>query len=334
MMIETYTISNVGKSRNNNEDAYIVSDLSIIDENNKDNIKIVAVLDGMGGIEGGELASSFAGKEFLRSIFSDLLGIKDLSDTIEDIKQEPDKVIFKVTIEIFAEEKNENIEINGYIQKDDNSKPITLITHLLEIYSEKDEEDSTEKDNQYKEILFPILVKAIKNCNIIVNNLIEGRRIPPGTTLTGAIFFKNKALVINIGDSRAYRFREIVLPSEKKEYIFERVTKDHSYVQELVDANIISLKQARHHPQNNIVTRCIGAGKWDFAEHFLYNVKPNDIYLFSSDGLHDMIDDDDIEKIIKEEKNDIKKIGKILEQLALDNGGFDNITIILARFYE
>lgn len=337
MKLETYANSNVGKHRNNNEDAYLISKISIRDEDLTDEILIAVALDGVGGLEGGELASYTAAKEYLKSLFSSLLGIDNIFNNEQNEIKKDNIVKFNVKITLFGIEKNEEYATNGIIEKDEADVPITDLKYISALYFEKMELNKIEKLNKfYKEKLSPIINKAMKQSNDAVNNIKKNKENSPGTTFTGAIFFNKKLLITNIGDSRAYRFRENDNNSSKKEneIKLKRISKDHSYVQELVDEKLITPEQARFHPNKNIVTKCIGVGKSDSSDHYIYSVKNNDIYLLSSDGLHDLLSDSEISVVINNNKNNLKEMGDKLVSIALENGGYDNITVVLAKDYE
>jgi PPM family protein phosphatase len=335
MKIRTYYTTNVGKVRKNNEDAYYISKITIYEKDRTEDIHILIVLDGMGGLEGGELASSLGGKVFLKHILIQLFDLDKITlDKDNDYTQDSDEIdsFFEVFIESFGHEKNEKIRIKAPIKKDENNKPTGDIKFISNIYSEKEEID--QKNKYYKEKLSPIFNKAIDESNRIVNGIAKSGRFPPGTTLTAGTFFDNKLLITNIGDSRAYQFKEVTDPSGKTEKVLRRISKDHSFVQELVDKNVITSEQARFHPQKNVIMRNIGVDKFDSPDNFIYNVNPDDIYLLSSDGLHDLLSDKEIGSIINKNKDDIENVGKELVEKALEYGGYDNITIIVANIYE
>lgn len=333
MKIKSCSKTDVGKVRSNNEDAYFVSKIKIYDSGKEDIIYINIVLDGMGGLSGGELASYLGGKEYLRNIITSFLDY-DNDFTFEDfnnIEIDENKSYFEFTAKYFGNEQEGEIFIKDYIKKDKDGEAKGIIKHLSSIY-----QNTKHSNKYYKDIISQVLDKAIKNSNKVVNNIRseDDERDAPGTTLTSAVFFTNKILLTNIGDSRAYRYRitRNIVGREVGE--IKRITKDHSYVQELVDNKMISQEDARKHPNKNIVTRCIGVDREDIGEHFIYTLKKGDMYLFSTDGLHDLLSDKRIENILYENKNDLKKICSLLINEALDKGGFDNVTTILAVVYE
>ncbi len=323
--IKTYADTNVGLVRQNNEDAYFTVKVKIFTAENKyETISIITVLDGMGGLDRGEIASSITGKTYLLHILKTIFDDKSIEFSNKNIKINPQIPYYQASITFFGEEKKENFELSGNLKTDDNGNIKGTIHDILSI---KPDEDKT-KD--WLEHIRNNLIKAldidnaIKLSNDKVNKLNEetGGEVPPGTTLTSAFIYRDIILVTNIGDSRAFRIKNRKI---------ERITKDHSYVQELVDKNVINQEEARLHPQKNIITRCIGADKHDKADHFIYCLNKGEVFLLSSDGLHDMLSDDLIEKIIIKNKMDLEKMCSILIENAIKEGGMDNITLVLAE---
>ena len=143
-----------------------------------------------------------------------------------------------------------------------------------------------------------------------------------GTTLVVALFYDNKMTVGHVGDSRLYRLRDEKL---------EQVTRDHSLLQEQIDSGMISKEQARFSQNKNLVTRAVGIDPEVETEIHTYDVAPGDIYLLCSDGLSDMVVDDDIQSTLATLQSNLPLAAKQLVQQANDNGGRDNVSVILAR---
>jgi PPM family protein phosphatase len=143
-----------------------------------------------------------------------------------------------------------------------------------------------------------------------------------GTTLVVALFYDNRMTVGHIGDSRLYRLR-----SET----FEQVTRDHSLLQDQIDSGLISKEQARFSQNKNLVTRAVGIDPEVETEIHTYDVSPGDIYLLCSDGLSDMVVDDDIQATLVTLQSNLQLAAKQLVQQANDNGGRDNVSVILVR---
>jgi len=143
-----------------------------------------------------------------------------------------------------------------------------------------------------------------------------------GTTIVLILFHHGLATVAHVGDSRLYRLRQGNL---------ELLTHDHSLLQEQVEMGLISSEDAKLSHNRNLVSRALGVEaqiKVDVSEH---NVQPNDIYLLCSDGLNDMVDDTDIELALSELRANLPLAASQLVQMANDNGGHDNVSVLLAK---
>ena len=142
-----------------------------------------------------------------------------------------------------------------------------------------------------------------------------------GTTLVGTVVFGDTAYVINVGDSRLYAFRDTL----------KQVTVDHSLVEEMVQSGKLQKEAIRTHPNKNIITRALGTNRTVKADCFEIEVREGDVLLLCSDGFTNMLEDDRIESIIKQYKNDMKRAGEILIEEANEAGGKDNISVVLVR---
>ena len=143
-----------------------------------------------------------------------------------------------------------------------------------------------------------------------------------GTTLVMALFYDNKMAVAHIGDSRLYRLRGEQL---------EQVTRDHSLLQEQIDSGLITKDQARNSANKNLVTRALGIDPTVEPEIHEYPTKVGDIYLLCSDGLCDMVGDEDISMALQTLGGNLPLCAQHLVQTANDNGGRDNVSVILVR---
>ena len=142
-----------------------------------------------------------------------------------------------------------------------------------------------------------------------------------GTTLVVAIIYKNNIYIANVGDSRCY-----LLNNNE----FNKVTIDHSVVEELIQANIITEEEARNHPRRNLLTRAIGTDEMVIVDIFKQNIEPEDTILLTSDGLTGFVDDEDIKNILLQNK-DINYLTEDLINKANDISGKDNISVVLIR---
>ncbi len=145
-----------------------------------------------------------------------------------------------------------------------------------------------------------------------------------GTTLVAAWLFDGYANIIWCGDSRGYLFNPVSGLAQ--------VTKDHSYVQELVDSGRLLPEYAFDHPDSNIITRSLGnpqkAANPDFVR---LPLQEGEVILLCTDGLNSMLRDEEIEAVMQETSNEIDTCTKALIQGALDLGGHDNVTVVLCQ---
>jgi len=144
-----------------------------------------------------------------------------------------------------------------------------------------------------------------------------------GTTLVSLFFDGKKAYVLNVGDSRAYLFRDGELT---------QISKDHSFVQALVDAGAVTEEEAFDHPQKNIITKSMLTDPDVEPDVFEVEPQEGDIFLLCSDGLNDMLRDSEIEEIMR--SSEFKNTAKKLVDAALERGGKDNVSVILAKVRE
>lgn len=143
-----------------------------------------------------------------------------------------------------------------------------------------------------------------------------------GTTLVTAVFYDNQVTVAHIGDSRLYRLRGDELSV---------ITRDHSLLQEQIDSGMISADEARFSQHKNLVTRALGVDTFVDTEIHDYPVQVGDIYLLCSDGLNDMVEDDEIRLVLQSLAVNLELAATQLIQMANDNGGRDNVSVILIK---
>lgn len=242
-MIQAFATSDVGKSREINEDYFYVSYPS-------DNVQLYILADGMGGYNGGEVASQLAVK--------------------------------------------------------------TAKNYIIDNY---------DKSLESKETMLELVKGASQYANLVVHEKAQKNEelSKMGTTLDICLFYQNKAFISHIGDSRIYRLR--------KDF-FRKLTKDHSYVQKLVDEGKITEEEGKSHPDKNMLMKALGCSEYIEPDCMIKGFLKGDIYLMCSDGLTNMVSEEEICKILKENPTDATKP---LIQKANDNGGRDNITAIIIR---
>ena len=241
--MKAFAKTDVGKLREINEDFYYIP-------NEEDEVQVFILADGMGGYNGGEVASRLATTTALSYIKS-------------------------------------NFE-NTPKEKED-------ILNLIKSAMEYANMIVYEKSNEEKEL--------------------EGM----GTTLEVCLIHNNKAYIGHIGDSRIYRIR--------KEFI-RKLTHDHSYVQNLVKDGTITEEEARNHPKKNMLMKALGCTAFVEPDVTAKGFIKDDIILMCSDGLSNMLKDEEIYEIIREEGENAAE--KLVEK-ANEKGGYDNITAIVIR---
>ncbi len=243
-MIQAYAKSDQGKVREMNQDYYYIS-------NSLDEIQLYILADGMGGYNGGEIASKLAvetAKNYIKNNF-------------KDIEKDRDSII-------------------------------QLIGSSMEYANMVVYEKSKEKPE------------------------LQGM----GTTLEICLIYNNKVYIGHIGDSRIYRIR--------KDFI-RKLTQDHSYVQKLVKEGTITKEEAAHHPQKNMLMKALGCNAFVEPDVMVKGFLKDDILIMCSDGLTNMIDQETIYQMAS--KKNIEQASKDLVQRANDNGGYDNITVVIIK---
>ena len=165
--------------------------------------------------------------------------------------------------------------------------------------------------------------QAMRDANRAIYDrmLAENDKQGMGTTASVLVLSDDRYLIAQIGDSRIYMLRDGALT---------QVTKDHSYVQEQVDAGLLTPEQARYHPYSNVITRCVGAGEQVEPDLYSGEVKPGDLFLVASDGLTGMVDDRRLQQMLLVRSGP----GRIVDALIAEangRGGLDNITAIVVQ---
>jgi protein phosphatase len=242
-MIKAFATSDVGKAREINEDYFYISFPD-------DQVQLFILADGMGGYNGGEVASKLAvttAKNYILSNYEKSKGTKEsLLDLVKNSSQYANMVVY--------EKSEENTDLSNM-----------------------------------------------------------------GTTLDICLVYQNKVFISHIGDSRVYRLR--------KDF-FRKLTKDHSYVQTLVDEGKITEEESKNHPKKNMLMKALGCTPFIEPDAMVKGFLKGDILLMCSDGLTNMVSEEEIQQIIKDNPTDSTKL---LVQRANDLGGKDNITAVIIR---
>ena len=176
----------------------------------------------------------------------------------------------------------------------------------------------------YTQAVSQVLQEAVNLANTAIREaaLDEPQFSGMGTTLVIAVLENDELTIAHVGDSRGYRFRHDVLT---------QITRDHSLLQEQLDAGLISPEQAAFAQHKNLITRAVGVDFAVQAEVRSFDVAAGDTYILCSDGLTDMLSDSEIASILTESVSTLAEISERLVGAANDHGGRDNISVILIR---
>lgn len=171
-----------------------------------------------------------------------------------------------------------------------------------------------------------IMKKAIGEANqkVLKESIIDLEKEGMGTTIVAAMIKDDKLVAANVGDSRLY----IVNGSTIKQ-----ITTDHSLVEEMIRSGRIARSEARNHPDKNKITRAVGVFPRIDIDFFEVTVMPGDTILMCTDGLTNMVEDDEIRRIILSQRDMVEKAETLVEA-ANKNGGTDNITVLLIEPFE
>ena len=163
------------------------------------------------------------------------------------------------------------------------------------------------------------------NASIMLAAESQSQYAGMGTTLVTALFRDDRVAVGHVGDSRLYRLRGET---------FEQITRDHSLLQEQLDRGLLTREQARQSQNKNLVTRALGIDPGVAPEVHVHRVLHGDIYLLCSDGLSDMVTDEDMHLVVSSLRDKLQLAADHLVRIANDNGGRDNISVILVRVLQ
>ena len=196
-----------------------------------------------------------------------------------------------------------------------------IASKLATTYAKNYIENNFAQTPKDKESLIQLVGSSMEYANMIVyekskeDKELEGM----GTTLEVCLIYNNRVIIGHIGDSRIYRIR--------KDFI-RKLTQDHSYVQKLVKDGTITKEEAEVHPKKNMLMKALGCNAFVEPDVAVKGFLKDDILIMASDGLTNLVAQEKL-KIIASE--DIEQAPKKLVQIANDNGGYDNITVIVIK---
>jgi len=184
----------------------------------------------------------------------------------------------------------------------------------LQLASIKDLEDKSSSER---------VMEALRKANRDIHDrtVTEVDKQGMGTTASVLLVNNNRYLIGQVGDSRVYLLRDGAL---------KQLTKDHSYVQEQVDAGFLTPEQARYHPYSNVITRCVGASPDVQPDVYSGDVRVGDLFLVASDGLTGMVDDRRLQILLMSRAEPERKVHALISE-ANGRGGLDNITAIVVE---
>jgi serine/threonine protein phosphatase PrpC len=197
---------------------------------------------------------------------------------------------------------------------------------LTEALEERLQDPKALRSNDSRQ-LHRLMVECIEHASA---SIFEAARLEPGyqgmgTTMVAALFHCHGVSIAHVGDSRGYRLRDGQL---------EQLTRDHSFLQEQIDAGLITVEQARNSQDRNLVTRAMGVEAEVEVEIHLHDVRTGDLFLLCSDGLTEMLSDRRIAAELTGALNDLDVVCQTLIDAANDRGGMDNISVALVAVDE
>ena len=183
-------------------------------------------------------------------------------------------------------------------------------------------ENNFESSDKDKESIIQLVASALEYANMVVyEKSKENEELSEmGTTMDICLIYNNKAYIGHVGDSRVYRIR--------KEFI-RKLTQDHSYVQKLVKDGTITQEEAQHHPQKNMLMKALGCNAFVEPDVMIKGFQKDDILLMTTDGLTNLVSKDRLFETVKAEN--LEQVPKKLVEEANNNGGYDNITVIIIK---
>jgi len=267
---------------------------------------LVVLADGMGGYNAGEVASGIAVSVVVTEVSHGLLN----ASPVERVYPHPDKTTSHST-----RLSKDDRQVAGYNLSPKGER--TIASSPLGGGLRRGLKNG-------EELGVSLLRDNIQKANASIFHAAQSQPqyAGMGTTIVSGLFYDNRVAVGHVGDSRMYRLRGEVL---------ETITRDHSLLQEQMDRGMISVEDARLSKNKNLVTRAVGIDADVEAEIHVYDVLLGDIYLLCSDGLNDMVEDEDIQSTLYALQSNLPLAASQLIQMANDNGGRDNVSVILVK---
>ncbi|MFW5967312.1 MAG: Stp1/IreP family PP2C-type Ser/Thr phosphatase [Persicimonas sp.] len=199
-----------------------------------------------------------------------------------------------------------------------------MVEYYRETMSKEDLEEAAQEGEDFAELIQRRLRQAVQKANEAVFTAASESEVyrGMGTTIVSGYFTDREVFLANIGDSRAYRLRDGDL---------EQRTEDHSLANEYMRMGILAAEDMEYFPYKNVITRACGLAANVEVDVHREELQPGDLFLFCTDGLTDMVADDRLRELLLEEDDDLETLCETLVDTANEQGGDDNITVILAR---
>ena len=203
---------------------------------------------------------------------------------------------------------------------------VQIVTDLASVGATREERDDIDPHSGLMRQSI-VLRDAVYRANKIIYQTAQSQTHCEGmgTTIVACMYYDDRVSIAHVGDSRAYRLRNGQL---------EQITLDHSLLQELVDRGFYSEEEAQRSTNRNYVTRALGVEPTVEVEVHEHAVLPDDLYLLCSDGLPDMVEDEDIHLTISTFNDSLDVVNQQLVDLANNQGGRDNISVMLAQVLD
>ncbi len=327
--------TDVGLQREQNEDAFHTQLMD--DAHPASGVFIVS--DGMGGYHAGEVASQLA----VETIRDDLTAIftQASEQTTVPLSKGRGRKGPKTTKNL-KRDPGQTRPLSGAEREEEAASPAAIESPAAEKVSESAEAsesatpgEESEEEGSTRHLLEAVVLEhfadklrtAVEHSSRAIVDYGSAHREARGmgATVTTALVMDGQAFIANVGDSRTYLLRDGKL---------DRVTRDHSLVERLVEAGQIEPDDVYDHPSRNLIYRSLGAGHAEVdVDIFVERLQPGDTLLLCSDGLWEMIRDPQLQKILTEQE-DVEKACESLIKIANENGGEDNITAVLVRCVE
>lgn len=239
-----------------------------------------------------------------------------LTDTGRKREKNQDSILLNNELRLYVVADGMGGHIQGEVA---SGMAVTILNDSLIGGLPKEQDLSARKDRHIKELLLAAVTRA--NSEILRYSRSLKEKDIMGTTVSLALFIRRKLYTVHVGDSRIYRLRRGIL---------EKLTKDHTKAQELVDAGLLPEKEADNHRSSHILTRALGVTDTVAAEIGAHDLQNGDHFLLSSDGLFRVLDEGAVRDVLIGDLSIEDKCKTLIEK-TLEGGAPDNVSVIIAQ---